>query len=60
MAEDLSDKCKFRIVETPEGKRLESDCVSKEAARQLQDMLEQEVIIRVKPTSVTQEDSEES
>ena len=52
---DLSDKCKFRIVETPEGKRLESDCVSKEAARELQDMLESEVIIRVRPASVTQE-----
>jgi hypothetical protein len=44
------ETCKFRIVETAEGKRLESDCLSKEAARELQDLLEHEVIIRVKPS----------
>jgi len=43
------EKCKFRIVETPKGKQLESDCLTKEAARELADLLEHEVIIRVKP-----------
>jgi len=44
------ETCKFKVVETPEGKRLESDCLTKEAARELADLLEDhEVIIRVKP-----------
>lgn len=58
MTEEIG-QCKFRVVETPEGKRLESDCLSKEAARDLQDMLEHEIIIRVKPAGATQEDSQE-
>jgi tRNA(Ile2) C34 agmatinyltransferase TiaS len=43
------ETCKFKIVETPEGKHLESDCLTKEAARELADLLEHEVVIRVKP-----------
>ena len=54
------DQCNFRVVETPEGKRLESDCLTKEAARDLQDMLEHEIIIRIKPAGATIEHSEES
>lgn len=51
------DTCKFNIVDTPEGKRLESDCLTKEAARELQDLLEHEVIIRVKPAGGIQEET---
>ena len=55
MTEEI-ETCKFKVVETPEGKHLESDCLTKEAARELADMLEHEVVIRVKPAGVIQEE----
>ena len=55
MSSEITESCKFRIVETPEGKRLESDCLTKEAAQDLVDLLEHEVIIRVKPAGGVEE-----
>lgn len=57
MTREKLESCEFKIVETPEGPRLESDCLTKEAARELQDLLEHEVIIRVKPGGGIQEET---
>ena len=56
MSREITESCKFRIVETPEGKHLESDCLTKEAAQELVELLEKEVIIRVKPAGTVQEE----
>jgi len=43
--------CRFKKVDG----HLEADCPSKEVARELAELLEHEVIIRVRPAKVTQE-----
>ena len=47
--------CVLRLVVDADGKRhIEADCQSKKDGHELADLLEQEVIIRVKPAKVTE------
>jgi len=61
MAEQLREAslfsvCRLKVVKDAEGKKhIEADCKTKEASHELAALLEEEVIIRVKPAKVTEE-----
>lgn len=49
--EGLFTECKLKVVDG----HIEAECMTKEASRDLAELLEKEVIIRVKPGKVTEE-----
>ena len=54
-AANLFESCKLKVVVDAEGKKhIEADCQTKEAGHELADLLEREVVIRVKPVKVTE------
>lgn len=58
MTNEPLKECQLKIVDDPAskfGKRLVAECETKESARGLADLLEDEVIIRVTPGKVTEQ-----
>jgi len=47
--------CKLRVLGQGSERHIEADCGTKEASHELAELLEREVVIRVKPGKVTEE-----
>lgn len=51
----IFSRCHPRIVGDGKDRHIEADCHTKEDAHEFAELLEKEVVIRVKPTKVTEE-----